>query len=403
MEELVRKWQYQLVSRQWRGATEEAMSRRNGAEKAAVEIGVMAQSARSALTPLGYKESYPPLKELLKRERWAGECVGLLQVSPKRAPTFAHRVANNHRAAIGWYKECLAIAEEGYTAKQRQYAKQEAVSHYNRAKKEGKLCLRHGPDCADARVMAILLRGDPCESCGKGSGIDHITPLDKNGEHCRDNLQSLCPNCNSRKGASETVNSSLLSKSQTVHIARQGNDLLTFASLEEALAWAASGTDRHLVTQSALRARAERAGKDYDVIMADLEARRAQRESETEMPSFPAVAQENPTRQPAYFAIGEQWLHVFDTQAEAAAYVKAGEGRVEVSESLLVADKGQKAVDNYVAAERARREANRRPGVVADGPPLRLTPSVGAASRRPARMGRRARLRRQGMRPLPGA
>ena len=48
-------------------------------------------------------------------------------------------------------------------------------------------------------VLAVWARDPTCIACGVGRGLDHIVPLKAGGEHHRENLQTMCPSCNSRK------------------------------------------------------------------------------------------------------------------------------------------------------------------------------------------------------------
>ena len=405
------EWLNSIIRRRAAAATATDKDNQRQAAELCVEIGELAATARNELQPLGY-EYLKAYKDLQKREHWASQWYSGLLIGKHTPARSLEALTNIHREATKRAAICDELPRDGLTAtpKERQAAVGLATKHRLRAGSPDTdaLCRDHGPACADAEVIAILLRGAKCVGfeidCSKRGGIDHKRPLKWGGLHCKDNLQPMCPECNSRKGArlgTETPSfpaiaqekpsrqpayfaidklagragrievfdsqeeaevfvaadpdtrlpvkeSTLLkwksqaevdayvaeqraqrgrvadsppsfpSTGQTVHIARQGGALQTFASLEEALAWVSEGANRHLVSEAALRAKAERAGKDYDAIVADLEARRAQRES--------------------------------------------NQGRV------------------------------------ADGPPLLLPPSVGAASRRPMRMGRRARLLRRGRR-----
>ena len=399
----VQEWWNGVARRRTAAFTIAEKDNQRQAVQLCLEIGELAATARDELQPLGY-EYHKAYKGLQRMELLAADWYAVMLVGSRTPARTIRALTNIHREAVEQAAICDSMPRDSITAtpEERRPAADSAEWHLKRAKRLGAWCRDHGLNCADAKVMEIWMNGDECVECGEGCGIDHITPLKEGGMHCRDNLQAMCPVCNARKGASETESPSLPAitlehqapevdcqpayfaldratsrievfdsqeevddfvaanretrrpvkeetllrkktreevdsyvaaerarrksemETPTLHIARQGNNLLSFANAEESAEWVADGANRHLVSEAALRAKAEQTGQDYDAIVADMEARRAQRES------------------------------------------------------------------------------NRRAGGVADGPPLRLTPAVGAASRRPTRMGRRARLRRQGMRSFQG-
>ena len=70
-----------------------------------------------------------------------------------------------------------------------------------RARKANAIC-KHGAGCFDA---AARLMPKVCTYCGSTERIeaDHIVALSRGGLDCRENLQPLCRDCNSRKGSNE--------------------------------------------------------------------------------------------------------------------------------------------------------------------------------------------------------
>lgn len=350
------EWLNEVIRRRIAAATPDDKDTQAQAAKLCLQIGELAATARNELPPLGY-ETNRTYKGLQQREIWAANWYAGLLVGADSPDRALQALTNIHRAAVNRAAICADLAAGGHTAKDRKAAEQTARWHRNRAERIDALCRTHGPDCADDAIIAIRLRGDLCVNCDKPGGIDHIVALMAGGQHCEDNLQPMCPECNSEKELEETERS--------LHIARQGNELRTFASAEEAAEWVADGANRHLVTEAALRARAEWYGKDYDAIVADLEARRAQRELETDEPSSLAAAlEELPPESvplPAYFAFdnANRRIEVFDSQEEADAFVAADtEWRMPVKEETLLQHKTREQVDAYVAAERAKRKAN---------------------------------------------
>ena len=352
------EWLNAVIRRRGADATQADKEVREQAGKLCMEIGELAATARNEMPPLGY-ETNRAYKGLQQRETWAAGWYAGLLVGDNNPERTMQMLTNIHREAVSRAAICASLAAGGHTAKDRQAAEQTARWHRNRAERIDALCRAHGPDCADDAIIAIRLRGDLCVNCDKLGGIDHIVGLMAGGEHCENNLQPMCPECNSEKELEEAETK------RPLHIARQGNNLLTFGSAEEAAEWVASGPNRHLVTEAALRARAEWYGKDYNAIVVDLEAKRAQRELETETPPLlPSDQEESPTesvRQPAYFVIDKAAgrIEVFDSQEEADSFVAADtEWRRPVSEEIILRRKTQEQLDAYVASERAKRKPN---------------------------------------------
>jgi 5-methylcytosine-specific restriction endonuclease McrA len=54
-----------------------------------------------------------------------------------------------------------------------------------------------------ADVLDVWAREPECVRCGKGRGIDHISPMASGGPNELANLQDLCPPCNAEKAAAE--------------------------------------------------------------------------------------------------------------------------------------------------------------------------------------------------------
>jgi hypothetical protein len=52
-------------------------------------------------------------------------------------------------------------------------------------------------------IVALWEVEPVCVRCGKGRGVDHVSPMSAGGANDPSNLQNLCPSCNSRKAAAE--------------------------------------------------------------------------------------------------------------------------------------------------------------------------------------------------------
>jgi len=90
--------------------------------------------------------------------------------------------------------EMVAARQKRYVESHKDKTREDIRRHQKQYRIAGTL--------SDDKKKEIIARYDGCAICGLKVklGVDHITPVSKGGKSTDDNLQALCPSCNSSKG-----------------------------------------------------------------------------------------------------------------------------------------------------------------------------------------------------------